>query len=262
MRAKTETRTAGRGRRAPIDSRLRGNDRVGTPSPSRSSGEAPRAAPPLLPPESGDNRRIVGPKTTPGLPILLASASPRRRELLASVGIRHDTAAAEIDESPRPGESPVPHARRLAREKAAAVAARAPGRIVLAADTIVVAPDGSILGKPRSRAEAVRFLLALAGRSHRVVTAVAVRSATGRTFDGSTTTIVRFLPYGPASARAYAATGECDDKAGAYAIQGIGALLVDRIDGNFPNVVGLPIPLAIRLLRRAGAKLPAVAGKG
>lgn len=195
------------------------------------------------------------------LPILLASASPRRRELLAQAGIPHDVAPAHIDETPRPGERPVPHARRLAREKARTVAAKWPDRFVLAADTIVVGPAGTILGKPGSRAEAVRFLLALAGRTHRVVTAVAVAPAGGAAaLVGSATTLVRFRPFGPAVARAYAATGECDDKAGAYALQGLGALLVERIDGNSSNVVGLPIPLAIDLLARAGAPLPGLAG--
>ncbi len=193
------------------------------------------------------------------LPIVLASASPRRSELLASVGIACEIDSAGIDETARSGEAPVAHARRLAREKARAVAVRRPGRIVLGADTIVIDTGGRILGKPRSRAEAVRYLLALAGRGHRVVTAVAAISAEGRAFVGSSTTLVRFRTFGPATARAYAATGECDDKAGAYAIQGIGALLVERIDGNFSNVVGLPIPLAVTLLGRAGAILPAVA---
>lgn len=198
-------------------------------------------------------------RTAP-LPLLLASASPRRRELLAQAGIPHDVMPAHIDETPRPGERPVPHARRLAREKAQVVAAKMPGRFVLAADTIVVDDDDAILGKPRSRAEAVRFLLALAGRTHRVVTAVAVASPGGVPLVGIASTLVRFRPFGPAVARSYAATGECDDKAGAYAIQGIGALLVERIDGNFSNVVGLPIPLVVDLLARSGAPLPGLAG--
>jgi len=143
---------------------------------------------------------------------------------------------------------------------------RRPGRFVLAADTIVVAPSGKIFGKPENRIEAVRFLRSLAGKTHTVTTAVAVAVPGGqnggkgstakfRIFAGLSSTRVTFRAFDFAAARGYAATGECDDKAGAYAIQGIGALLVRRINGNFSNVVGLPIPLTVDLLVKAGAPI-------
>jgi len=190
--------------------------------------------------------------------LVLASGSPRRRELLASIGLVPEVVAAEIDERWRGGEAPRRHAARLAREKAAATRRllATDEVVVLAADTIVVDPDGKVLGKPKDRAEAVRFLLRLGGRTHRVLTAVEVVAPAGRRAAGVATTSVRFRPVSRAAAVAYAATGEPDDKAGAYAIQGIGSLFVAGIRGNFSNVVGLPLPLAVDLLARVGAPLP------
>ena len=187
--------------------------------------------------------------------VVLASASPRRRELLGSLGIPIEIAPADVDETPRRGEAPAATALRLAREKAAVVAARMPGRIVLAADTVVVDPAGKLLGKPRDRKDAGRFLARLSGASHRVVTGVAV-AVGGKLRASRATTIVVFRELDRRAIAAYAATGEGDDKAGAYAIQGQGALLATRISGSFTNVVGLPVGLAVRLLGEAGAVLP------
>ncbi len=175
--------------------------------------------------------------------IVLASASPRRRELLAQVGYSFVVEPADVDESVLSGETPVAHTQRLAREKALVAARRAGTGIVLAADTVVVV-DGSILGKPSDREDAVRMLTLLSGRGHRVVTGVAVLdAATGRMDVRNSITGVWFRALSAREIAAYVATGEPLDKAGAYGIQERGALLVERLEGCYFNVVGLPLSL-------------------
>jgi septum formation protein len=183
--------------------------------------------------------------------VVLASSSPRRREILAALGLAFDVRAADVDESLREGESPFVAAERLAREKAAAVGA--PEALVVAADTLVVL-DGAALGKPKDRAEVRRMLAALAGRAHDVVTGVACAHG-GRIVSGRETTRVVFAPMSPAEIEAYAATGEPDDKAGAYALQGIGGLFVERVEGSPSNVVGLPVRLLYGLAKELGVDL-------
>ena len=183
--------------------------------------------------------------------IVLASASPRRTQLLALLGIAHRVDAAhDVDETPRPGEDPEGLARRLAEEKADGVAHRHPGVPVLAADTVVVL-DGEVLNKPADAAEAERMLGRLAGREHVVVTAVAL-AHDGRVDVRADRTRVRFRPLSPGLIRAYVATGEPLDKAGAYGLQGYGAVLVDRIEGDCFGVIGLPLRLVADLLEAAG----------
>jgi septum formation protein len=187
----------------------------------------------------------------PSARMILASESPRRRELLAAVGVPFRVVPSGVDEVPRGGESPTRFVRRAALDKGEAVADRHPASFVLSADTIVVA-DGRILGKPRDRAEARRMLTRLAGREHRVYTGVCLLCG-GRGYRdlGVEATRVRFRPLTPAEIAAYARTGECDDKAGAYAAQGAGMLLIDRVAGSFSNVVGLPMTRVVEMLTRA-----------
>lgn len=187
-----------------------------------------------------------------GLParVILASQSPRRRELLSLVGIPHDVRPADVDESALPGEEPATHAERLARSKAEAIAAREPGAVVIGADTIVVL-DGDILGKPRDKTDAVAMLRRLSGCTHLVITAVAV-ALNGRTVSGVETVEVTFRPLTDMQIEAYIATGEPRDKAGAYGIQGFGAVLVERIHGDYFAVMGLALGRLVELLGRAG----------
>jgi septum formation protein len=182
--------------------------------------------------------------------VILASSSPRRRELLSLVGIAHEVMPADIDESYLPGESPAGHAERLAREKAAAVAAAAPDAVSIGADTIVVV-DGDILGKPRDAAHAAEMLRRLSGRSHRVVTAVAGvwRGATASAVEEVGVT---FRPLTEREIAAYIATGEPMDKAGAYGIQGFGATIVERVEGDYFAVMGLALNRLVRLLDHLG----------
>src|SRR5512141_2436266 len=177
----------------------------------------------------------------PSARMILASESPRRRELLAAVGVPFRVVPSGVDEIPLPGELPSRFVRRAALDKGEAVAALHPSSFVLSADTIVVA-DGRILGKPRDRAEARRMLSLLAGREHRVVTGICLLCRERGFRDlGTEVTRVRF--------RARTAAG--DDKAGAYAAQGAGMLLIDRIAGSFSNVVGLPMTRVVAMLARA-----------
>jgi septum formation protein len=189
--------------------------------------------------------------TSPPRRLVLASASPRRRELLARLGLDPVIRPADIDETPSPGEDPHDLVVRLAAAKAATSLARGDAQdLVLAADTEVVL-DGQVLGKPRDRDDAARMLRRLAGRSHEVVTGVAVRRCgTARTT--RVTTEVRFRPLCDAEIAWYVATGEPEDKAGAYALQGAGAALVERIDGSDTNVIGLPLAETVTLLRQVG----------
>jgi septum formation protein len=182
--------------------------------------------------------------------VILASSSPRRRELLRMIGIMHEVIPAEIDESYLPGEPPIAHAERLAREKGRVIASRHPDALVLSADTIVVV-DGEVLGKPRSRDDAIRMLRILSGRTHTVFTAVAA-TAGGRTESGTEAVTVTFRPLDDTRIAAYVDTGEPMDKAGAYGIQGYGATIVERIDGDYFAVMGLAIGRLVELARRLG----------
>ena len=181
-----------------------------------------------------------------GRTLVLASQSPRRRQLLEMLGIPVVVSPAHVQEIPLPGEAPLAYARRLARDKARAV----PGAYVLGADTIVVLGD-ALLEKPADREDAVRMLSQLQGRRHEVITAVCLVHD-GQEHEAQDTTEVYFRAMDEAYLRAYVATGEADDKAGAYGIQGYGAALVERIEGDFFSVMGLPVQLVLALLRRAG----------
>ncbi|HLB15648.1 MAG TPA: Maf family protein, partial [Burkholderiales bacterium] len=177
------------------------------------------------------------------VPLVLASASPRRRELLALLGLTFDVVPAAIDEEWRIGETPAAHTERLAREKAAAVGR--PRSAVVAADTIVVI-DGDILGKPKDAADAAAMLRRLSGREHVVHTAVAVAFA-GRAASGVESTRVWFRPLDERTIAEYVATGEPLDKAGAYGIQGYGATIVERVDGDYFSVMGLGLRRVVAL---------------
>jgi septum formation protein len=203
--------------------------------------------------------------------IVLASASPRRQELLRNAGISFIAQTADVDETPLAGELPCACAERLAREKALAVWRRRPQDLVLGADTIVVVEE-TILGKPVDAADAARMLHLLSGRVHQVVTGVCVAEAVGtrqlaaastaaphsykilRTENGelrtcSETTLVTMNELSDDEIREYVATGEPMDKAGAYAIQGMASRWIPRIEGDYSNVVGLPVALVYRMLR-------------
>ena len=186
------------------------------------------------------------------LSILLASGSPRRRALLADLGWCFEWPAPRVDESPLPGEAPEALCERLARLKAEAPEV-GEGVLVLAADTIVVV-DGRVLGKPADLGESRNMLARLQGRRHEVLTGVALRWS-GRTASAVERTEVCFRPLTPGEVAAYAATGEGMDKAGSYAIQGRGALLVSGIDGDYFNVVGLPLCRLGMLLESVGLSL-------
>jgi septum formation protein len=180
--------------------------------------------------------------------LVLASASPRRAEILRAVGWDFEVAPANIDESLRAGETPVAYVERLAREKAEAAGERLFG-LVLGADTVVVI-DGEILGKPRDEGEARRMLASLRGRRHEVLTGVAlVRAEDSRAVVAHERTRVRFAEMSDAEIEWYVATGEPADKAGAYAVQGRAALFVASIEGDYWNVVGLPVRLVYELAR-------------
>ena len=181
--------------------------------------------------------------------IILASSSPRRKDLLRQLGIDFTIDPADVDERVFPNESPEAYAVRLALEKARVAAARAGAGIVIAADTIVVLND-EILGKPVDAEDAERMLILLSGRMHRVITALAVMdAATGRALTRTSLTRVWFRGLSQYEIASYVATGEPLDKAGAYGIQERGALFVERIDGCYFNVVGLPLSLLADLLR-------------
>lgn len=180
--------------------------------------------------------------------VVLASSSPRRRELLSLVGIKHVVKPADIDERYLPDESPRPHAERLAREKA--VKLQESAAVVIGADTIVVV-DGEVLGKPKDETDAARMLRRLSGRTHTVITAVAVASE-GRLESGVEEVEVTFHPLTDAEIASYIATREPMDKAGAYGIQGFGATIVARVYGDYFAVMGMPLQLLVRLLARLG----------
>jgi septum formation protein len=180
--------------------------------------------------------------------VVLASQSPRRRELLRLIGVPHDVQPADIDETYRAGELPRAHAERLAREKAQRVAD--PGTVVIGSDTIVVV-DGDVLGKPIDEADAARMLRRLSGRAHVVMTAVAV-AWQGRIVSDVEEVGVTFHTLTDEDIAAYIRTGEPMDKAGAYGIQGYGATIVARVDGDYFAVMGLALQLLVRLLATLG----------
>jgi septum formation protein len=186
------------------------------------------------------------------LRVILASQSPRRRELLALIGITHEVRPADIDETYFPGEKPAAHAERLARGKCAVIVEREPDALVIGSDTIVVV-DGDVLGKPADAADAARMLRRLSGRSHVVVTAVAV-SWRGETRSAVEEANVTFHSLSDGDIAAYIATREPMDKAGAYGIQGYGATIVERVDGDYFAVMGLPLQLLVRVLRELGIR--------
>jgi septum formation protein len=191
--------------------------------------------------------------TPPGaVRVVLASQSPRRRELLTLVGIAHEVRPADIDESYLPGETPRAHAERLARGKAEKIAKELPDAVTVGSDTIVVV-DGDVLGKPADEAEAVRMLRRLSGRAHRVITAVAA-SWNGTLRSDVEEVDVTFRVLTDAEIAAYVATREPMDKAGAYGIQGFGATIVTRIDGDYFAVMGLPVNRLVRLLETMGLR--------
>jgi septum formation protein len=189
------------------------------------------------------DERAAGPR------LVLASGSPRRRQLLETIGLRFDAIPPDIDETPHPNEDPRAYVERLAREKAGAVTA-SPGDVVLAADT-TVAFDGHILGKPADAADARRMLLLLSDQTHEVHTGMAVRTG-GRTVTRVATTFVTMVTISEADIAWYVGTGEPLDKAGAYALQGAGGLLVRAVEGSSSNVVGLPLAELAELLAAAG----------
>jgi septum formation protein len=186
--------------------------------------------------------------------LVLASQSPRRRELLAQLGVALEIRPADADEAVLPGEPARDYVLRVAREKARAVA----GEVVLAADTAVVL-RGEVLGKPSDAADARRMLAMLSGTRHEVLTAVCVRrnaAALGVELDAVVSTVVRFRGLSTAEIDWYVSTGEPLDKAGAYALQGAGGAFVLSVEGSVSNVVGLPLAETAELLRRAGFVLP------
>ncbi len=195
------------------------------------------------------------------VPICLASASPRRHELLAQLGIDCQLRAAEIDESALPGETAADYVRRLSLEKAQAVVSQfdcGPAVLVLAADTAVVL-DGEILRKPGGEQDAVATLLRLSGRSHEVLTGVVVTDGS-RELTALSRSVVRFRQISASEAHAYWRTGEPVDKAGAYAIQGVGAIFVQELQGSYSGVMGLPLFETARLLQTFGCDLLGIDG--
>jgi septum formation protein len=192
-------------------------------------------------------------------PLILASGSPRRRELLAQAGYQFDVQISSVVESRQPEEDAIRFVTRLAREKAEDVFARSSaGSLVLGADTVVVC-DGEIMGKPADAADAQRMLLRLSGRTHQVVTGVAVVWGTGRAEVAAELTQVTMRTISPEEVAAYVSTGEPKDKAGAYAIQGYAGRWIPRINGCYFNVVGLPLALVTSLLEGVNHRLNATA---
>lgn len=201
-----------------------------------------------------DRRQITGPGVPPKAGLVLASRSPRRRDLLRQIGLDFEIRPAGVDETPLPGEAPDAMVRRLAMAKAAAVAREVPDAAVLGADTIVVSPaeDGRrVFGKPRDRRHFEAMFDALAGRRHQVLTAVAL-IAGGRTRTRLASARVTFRDIGKAEMNAYWATGEPRDKAGGYGLQGVGAVFVAAIEGSHGAVIGLPLREVDELLAESG----------
>jgi septum formation protein len=191
---------------------------------------------------------------------VLASASPRRLELLTAAGIGVDVVVTDVDESVQPDEPPAAYVERLARAKAEAAAARCPDRLVIGADTTVTI-DGEVLGKPRDPEDAARMLRRLSGRTHDVLTGVAV-AWRGRLEALVETTAVTFVQLSEDDIVWYVSSGEPVDKAGAYAIQGLASRFIPKIAGSYTNVVGLPVAAVLQLCRRVGAGLDDETGHG
>lgn len=188
----------------------------------------------------------------PGGVLVLASASPRRAQLLRDAGITFDVQPADVDETVRAGETPQSYVRRVAQAKARKAAEGLDGRVVLAADTIVVVDD-EILGKPRDAEDAKRMLRRLSGRTHEVLTAVCLLAPQAPVESCEVcATMVEFASLTAADIDWYVTTGEPFDKAGAYAIQGLASRFVERIEGSYSNVVGLPVSLFCRMCKDAG----------
>ena len=185
--------------------------------------------------------------------LVLASASPRRADVLRALGLSFSVDPADIAEERIPGETATDFVERAAREKALAVARRHPNAWVLAGDTVVILDD-EVLGKPASERDAWEMLAKLAGRDHRVATGLALASPAGGVAAGVDVTVVRFRDFDGDTARAYVATGEPMDKAGAYGIQGMGGTLVRSIDGDYFTVMGFPVSLFMDLLGRSGIR--------
>jgi septum formation protein len=184
--------------------------------------------------------------------IILASASPRRAELLKQIGVEFELVPSQIEERPHPDEAPGDYITRIARAKVVAVARERDSGLVIGADTVVVL-DGRLIGKPQNQADAHRLLRLLSGRWHAVLTGVALYDVeTRHEVADYEKTLVKFAQLNDTEIDWYVNTGEPMDKAGAYGIQGLGGLFVDEIAGNYYNVVGLPIPLVYRLARRLG----------
>jgi septum formation protein len=181
--------------------------------------------------------------------LVLASNSARRQQILTAAGIPFTVRAPQIPEQRRAGESPINYVRRLAEHKAFAVS-MTPDEVVLAGDTVVVV-DEHILEKPRDQADALRMLRLLSGRDHEVVTGICLRTAS-RTIVDTAVTRVHFVELSGAEVDAYVASGEPMDKAGAYAIQGLASRFIDRVEGGYFNVVGLPMSLVYRYLKELG----------
>ena len=184
--------------------------------------------------------------------VILASASPRRRELLTLIGIAHTVMPADVDESIHPDEAPAVYAERLARAKASTIPVADTASITIGSDTIVVIDD-RVLGKPRDRRDAMEMLRTLSGRTHTVYTAVAVRRGE-HLVSGVEHVAVTFRALGDATIESYIATGEPMDKAGAYGIQGYGATIVERIDGDYFAVMGMPLGRLVDLMAQVGVR--------
>jgi septum formation protein len=200
-------------------------------------------------------QRKTGPFTSVA-PIVLASASPRRRELVADLGLDFDIHPSRAEEpAPLPCESPADYAARMAKMKTLEVADRFPDRTVLGADTIVVLGD-RIMGKPADAADALGMLTALSGRTHQVITAFCLAAPDRPALTRAVSTDVDMRASTEAELRAYIATGEPTDKAGAYAIQGVGTFLVTAIRGSYTNVVGLPVARVLEVLISWGVAVP------
>jgi septum formation protein len=183
---------------------------------------------------------------------ILASQSPRRRELLQTIGLSFDVVPSDIPEVREPGEAPEEYVARLSRQKAAAVAGRHPASWIIAADTTVLLGE-ELLEKPADRNDAKRMLAKIAGQTHVVYSGLTLQNASRGWRDTRVAeSEVRMLPLGEKEIEWYVATGEPLDKAGAYAAQGIGGMFIDSIHGSYTNVVGLPLALLFQMLRRAG----------
>jgi len=184
--------------------------------------------------------------------MILASGSPRRHSLLAAAGLDFEVAESGVEENRAPGENAIDFARRMALEKALAVSGRAPGALVLGADTVVEC-EGEILGKPNDPDDARRMLRMLSGRTHRVVTAFALAADRAPIEARVVTSLVRFRPLSESEIDAYLLTGEPFDKAGSYGIQGEGAGFIVEVQGARDNVMGLPVREVLEALSRSGA---------